>query len=101
MSHFASKLGHDLNSFGRKLGHAVKSFGNKNHIHNLAHAVDKVAEYAIPAMGIATLADPALLPITGTIGTAIKVAQGATHLGAKFVDDVGGYNKPRNPQLQR
>ena len=80
MSHFGSKLSHDLNSFGRKLGHAVQSFGIKNHIHHFAHAVDKVAEYAIPAMGIATMAQPELLPITGSIGTGIKIAQGAAHL---------------------
>ena len=99
MSQFGHKLSHDFNTFGRKNGSSFNAFGNK--IHQINHSVNKFAEYAIPGLGIATLVNPELAPMTGSFAAGIKATQGITNLGAHFVDDVRAHHKTRNPQLQR
>ena len=100
MSHFGQKLGTDFQTFGRKLS-SNQPFGNKNHLHTINHGINKFAEYALPAIGIATMAQPELAPIGAGLATGIKVIQGASNLVAKFADEFRGREKPHNPQLQR
>ena len=99
MSQFGKKLSHDFNTFGRKNGQGYNSFANKMHMIN--HGVNKIAEYAIPALGIATMLQPEIAPFTGSLGAGIKLAQEGSRLGAQFADDIYAHQRPRNPQLQR
>ena len=48
--------------------------GNKNIGRKISNTLDKINEYAIPGLAIASAFQPELSPVFGTIGTGLKTA---------------------------
>ena len=53
-----------------------RMFGEKHIGRKISNTIDKINEYAIPSLGVASAFAPELSPVFGTVGTALKGAQG-------------------------
>jgi len=64
-------------SNSRMLGNKMSNssfLGNKNIGRKISNTLDKINEYAVPGLAIASAFQPELSPVFGTVGTALKTA---------------------------
>ena len=64
-------------SNSRMLGNKISNssfLGNKNIGRKISNTLDKINEYAVPGLAIASAFQPELTPMFGTIGAGLKTA---------------------------
>ena len=61
----------------RMLGNKMSNssfLGNKNIGRKISNTIEKINEYAVPGLAIASAFQPELSPVFGTVGAALKTA---------------------------